>query len=363
MNQEIIDSARGARAPLPGPLPPAATARQRGELDGRGGGPLSEPELPADEARRAILGPRAGGLVVLVILLTLSFGRPLYDLAQLSLHNGLYSHILLIPCISLYLAWLKKRELALGTGPAAAGSRGNCQAGSLTHRWWPTALMLSVGFIPLAGYWLGVSSGWRPQTVDYLALMTLSYICLLLGGCFALFGAATLRTLAFPATFLFFTVPFPDFVYRRIEDFLQQGSAEAAYWFLKLSGTPVFRQGTELQLPGFGLEVAPECSGIHSSLVLLITSLLAGHLLLRSRWTKAVLALAVIPLGIVRNGLRIFTLGQLCIHVNPAMINSDLHRRGGPLFFAISLAPLFFLLLYFRKLEHQQERGTVKRVA
>src|SRR6266704_5578620 len=329
----MIDSVREARAPLPGPLP----------SDGRGGGQLSEAGPPAHEASRAILGPRAGGLVVLVILLTVSFSRPLYDLAQLSLHNGMYSHILLIPCVSLYLAWLKKGELAPGTGPA----------------WRPAALLLSAGLLTLAGYWLGLRSGWRPETVDYLALMALSYLCLLLGGGFALFGAVTLHTLAFPAAFLFFTVPFPDFVYRRIEDFLQQGSAEAAYWFLKLSGTPVFRQGTELQLPGFGLEVAPECSGIHSSLVLLITSLLAGHLLLRSRWSKAVLALAVIPLGLVRNGLRIFTLGQLCIHVSPAMINSDLHRRGGPLFFAISLTPLFFLLLFLRKLEHQQERGSV----
>src|SRR5213083_1307488 len=119
----MIDSVREARAPLPDPLP----------SDGRGGGPLSEPGPPAHEASRAILGPRAGGLVVLVILLTVSFGRPLYDLAQLSLQNGLYSHILLIPCISLYLAWLKKRELALGTGPVAAGSRRSCQAGSLIH--------------------------------------------------------------------------------------------------------------------------------------------------------------------------------------------------------------------------------------
>ena len=71
----------------------------------------------------------------------------------------------------------------------------------------------------------------------------------------------------------------------------------------------------------------------------------------------AVLALAVIPLGIVRNGLRIFTLGQLCIHVSPAMINSDLHRRGGPLFFAISLTPLFFLLLFLRRLEHRNSQA------
>src|SRR5262249_56535760 len=37
-----------------------------------------------------------------------------------------------------------------------------------------------------------------------------------------------------------------------------------------------YTQGLVFDLPGFSLEVAPECSGIHSTLVLFITSLLAG---------------------------------------------------------------------------------------
>src|ERR1043166_6364619 len=107
-------------------------------------------------------------------------------------------------------------------------------------------------------------------------------------------------------------VPFPEVVQRAIETFRQHSSAWVAYLFIKLSGTPVLKQGMGLQLPGFALEVAPECSGIHSSLVLFITSLLAGHLFLRSPWKKAVLGLAVIPLGIVRNGFRILTISMLC---------------------------------------------------
>jgi hypothetical protein len=31
------------------------------------------------------------------------------------------------------------------------------------------------------------------------------------------------------------------------------------------------------------------------------------------------------------------------------MINSPIHRRGGPLFFALSLIPFFLLLLFLRK--------------
>ena len=122
-----------------------------------------------------------------------------------------------------------------------------------------------------------------------------------------------------------------------------------------IAGTPLFRQGVDFQFPGFNLQVAPECSGIRSTFVLCITSLVAGQLFLRSPLKRAVLVLAVIPLGILRNGLRILTIGELCIHVSPNMIHSNLHRQGGPLFFLLSLAPLLGLLYILRKLDVKKQ--------
>ena len=49
--------------------------------------------------------------MVLVILL-ICFGKPLYDLARFSIHGDLYSHIVLIPFITVYLIWLKRQKLA-----------------------------------------------------------------------------------------------------------------------------------------------------------------------------------------------------------------------------------------------------------
>jgi exosortase/archaeosortase family protein len=80
-----------------------------------------------------------------------------------------------------------------------------------------------------------------------------------------------------------------------------------------------------------------------------MTSFLAGYLFLRRFWTRAILVSAMIPLAILRNGFRISVIGWLCVHVSPAMINSPIHRRGGPLFFALSLIPFFLLLLFLRK--------------
>jgi len=164
-------------------------------------------------------------------------------------------------------------------------------------------------------------------------------------------GQATLRALAFPLTFLVFMIPFPTAVRTGLETFLQHGSAEVAHLLFKLAGTTVFYNDLIFRLRGINLEVAPECSGIRSSLALFITSLLAGHFFLRTPWKSAVLTLAVIPLALFRNGFRIFTIGELCVHINPDMINSYIHRQGGPIFFVLSLIPFFFLLRLLFKSE------------
>jgi exosortase/archaeosortase family protein len=107
--------------------------------------------------------------------------------------------------------------------------------------------------------------------------------------------------------------------------------------------------GTVFQLPGISIMVAKECSGIRSSLVLVITSLLAANMFLRTTWRRALLVGAVIPLGLLRNGFRILVISLLCVHIGPEMINSPIHRRGGPIFFVASLIPLFVVLWWLRR--------------
>lgn len=120
-----------------------------------------------------------------------------------------------------------------------------------------------------------------------------------------------------------------------------------------ITDTTVLHDGLFFQLPGISLQVAPECSGIHSSLMLMLTSLIAGYFFFKTYTCRAVLAFFVIPLGIVRNAFRIFVIGQLCVHVSPDMIDSYIHRHGGPIFFLIFLVPFFILLHYLRRLDRR----------
>ncbi len=88
-----------------------------------------------------------------------------------------------------------------------------------------------------------------------------------------------------------------------------------------------------------------------------MTGLLTSHLFLRTRWRRIVLVAFVIPLGVLRNGFRILVIGLLCVHVGPYMIDSPIHHQGGPLFFALSLFPLFLLLWWLRRQERRLNLG------
>jgi exosortase C (VPDSG-CTERM-specific) len=266
-------------------------------------------------------------------VLVLGFSRPLYDLMRFAAGSQLYSYILLIPLISLYLIWLRRQKLPRPSEPAYK---------------FPASALLA-GSVGLVGYWLMARSSSRLALVDSLALTTCSFLLFLLGAGFLFLGQETLRPIAFPIAFLFFMSPLPASLRDWIEVFLQHTSAVAADMLFRLSSTPVFRDNLAFQLPGLSLQVAPECSGLHSSLVLFITSLLAGYLFLRAPWKRAALTLAVLPLAILRNGLRIFAIGQLCVHISPEMIHSAFHRHGGPLFFVLSLMPLLLLLVVLQK--------------
>jgi exosortase len=172
-------------------------------------------------------------------------------------------------------------------------------------------------------------------------------------------GAGRVRHHLFAALFLFFIVPPPTAWVHAFSQWLQLWSADAAELLFRITGTTLFRSGQTLMLAGIRpMEVAEECSGVRSTLVLLITALLAGKLLFRSNWSRAALFFAVIPLGILRNGFRIVTIGLLCVHIDQSMIDSWIHRRGGPVFFALSLVPLLLLAKLLQVLERR--RGFVR---
>jgi exosortase C (VPDSG-CTERM-specific) len=273
----------------------------------------------------------SGGCFAIVLLA--AFARPLLALVNYAAGSELYSYILLVPFVSAYLLYLRRDQLpkTLVTDVPLA----------------VVSLAAGLGVLVLI-YWLDFVRQ-RPSDNDRLALLTLSFLCFLAAGGFFFFGRGWMRAAAFPLAYLIFMVPMADAMADALETASKYASAEVANVLFQLSGTPFLRAGLIFQLPNITIEVAQECSGIRSSWVLLMTSILAANLFLKTRWRRFALVAFVIPLAILRNGFRILVIALLCVNVGPQMIHSLIHRRGGPLFFMLSLIPFFLVLWWLRK--------------
>lgn len=276
---------------------------------------------------------RDTGFALYVVLLTAAFGRSLVELFADALQSDLNSYIVLIPFVSIYFFYTNRSQFSSDRRSSVAWA----------------LLPLLAGTIALGFMVSRFSAESSPN--DQTTVTTLAFVSFLWAGGFLFLGRKWMVSAAFPMFFLIFLLPLPDQIVDWMETSLQAASADAANLFFALTNTPAMRTGTVFQLPGITLEVGQECSGVRSSWILFITSIIATKLFLSKPWSRITLVACVIPLGILRNGFRIMVIALLCIHVDPDMIHSIIHRRGGPIFFALSLVPLLFLLWFLRRQE------------
>lgn len=305
--------------------------------------------MPSSSARAVRDAVRPGvtaqwkSFLVAAAVLAICFALPLFRLATFAWGEELYSYILLIPFITAYFIRLKWKSLPTTSRPMYG----------------PGIALSVAGLAALVLRFLILRSTPQLDIEDGSALAMLALYFFLLGAACIFLGWENLRACAFSMAMLAFIIPMPVFLRDGIEVFLQYGSAYAAHGMFRLYGTPVVRNDLVFILPGMpqGILVAPECSGIHSTLILFITSLMASYLFLRTKGSRLILCLAVLPIALIRNGFRVFTIGELCVSYGPKMIDSFIHRKGGPIFFALSLIPFFALLVFLHRRERRQRQA------
>ncbi len=274
---------------------------------------------------------------ILFFLSVVLFWEPLNLWAHFSLQYEHLSHAILIPAVSLVLIWWERKRIF----------------SSLRFSYGPGLVLLLVA----AGLYGAASlSSSRLSQHDYLSTTILSLVLAWLAIFVLCLGSASFRAAAFPLLFLLLMIPIPKPLLEKTIYALQVGSAEVAHGLFKLSGVATLREGLLFALPGLTIKVAEECSGIRSSIALFATSLLAGHLFLRSGWGRISLSLSIIPLALLKNGLRIVTISLLGIYVDRGFLTGNLHHRGGIVFFLLSLALLAIVLGMLQRFENWYRR-------
>jgi exosortase len=256
--------------------------------------------------------------------------KPLVATLSLALHDDQNTHILLIPPIAFALICSEWRS-----------QKSNLKSGVFAG-----VILFSAGIL------LAVFTNWSPAVSgsDLRLTAGMTALVILWIASFVLcFGTAAAQSQLFPLCFLLWMVPLPALALARIVHWLQEGSAVSASLLFTAVGVPVSRDGVQVTIPGLTVEVARECSSIRSSLMLLVTTMVLAHLLLKAPWRKLVTVLVAVPLSVAKNGLRIFTLAMLGTRVDRGFLTGRLHHEGGIVFFLIALAIIFALLCSLRK--------------
>ena len=82
-----------------------------------------------------------------------------------------------------------------------------------------------------------------------------------------------------------------------------------------------------------------------------------GQFFLKTTGRRILLVLAVVPIAIFKNGLRIVILSLLGNYVHEDILTSALHRQGGISFMILAVIMLSFVVLGLRKSEKHAVSG------
>ena len=266
---------------------------------------------------------------VLCLLAILLLWAPLKALVGLSLQDERYTYILLVPIMSAAFIYLEKERIF--------GDSRYCPR---------------VG-VPLLflGLFVFSLSRTRLSSFDNVTVAAGALVLLWIGAFTLCYGVGSFKKACFPFLFLFLVVPIPSMALDRAVSALQAGSAELSYILFRLAGVPVLRNGMVMSLPGIDIEVAPQCSGIRSTMALVMAGAMVSRVLLRTSWARISAILCIGPIGIFRNAVRIVGISLLGVYVDRSFLFGNLHRRGGLLFALVGFAVLIPLVWLLRRWE------------
>lgn len=195
---------------------------------------------------------------------------------------------------------------------------------------WP---WLVLAMIPaMAGYVLG-------RALDLLVIESLALYAFFLIVAARFIGLAGIWRNPFPFFYLAFLIPPPGWVIDLITSPMREWISYSATAILNLFDYPVAREGVVIYVAQYQLLVEDACSGINSLIGLTSISLFYIYILHRANWRHTLLLLiAVIPIAIISNLIRVLILILLTYYAGDAVAQGFLHNAAGILLFAISLS-------------------------
>lgn len=236
-----------------------------------------------------------------------------FSIVSIWMRSETYAHGFVVVPIFAYLVWRDRAALA-----------------RLPIRPFPPAL---VGLL-LAGLAWVVG-----ESASVLALEQFAIVAMIPLLMWAILGTAIVRELAFPIAFLFFAVPFGEFLVPTLIDW----TADFTIAAIKATGVPVFREGNHFQIPTGRWSVVEACSGVRYLIASLMVGVLYAYLTYRSMRRRLLFIGVSILVPIVANWLRAYMIVMIGhLSGNRLAVGVD-HIIYGWVFFGVVMAIMFFV--------------------
>ncbi len=254
----------------------------------------------------------------LIVVLLLAWVLSLYLPTTLSMiaiwaRSETFAHGYVVFPIFLYLLWREREALAnIERTPCLPALMGVAGAGAI--------------------WFIGAR-------VNAAVVSQLAMIAMIPLSVWATLGTRIASALWIPLAFLFFAVPFGDFLVPP----LMNWTADFTVAAIKASGVPVYREGNNLLIPSGRWSIVEACSGIRYLIASLMVGSLYAYLSYRSPVRRLLFIVASFIVPIIANWLRAYMIVMLGHLSNNRIAVGVDHLIYGWVFFGIVMALLFWV--------------------
>ncbi|MDP3980356.1 MAG: exosortase/archaeosortase family protein [Chlamydiota bacterium] len=223
-----------------------------------------------------------------------------------------YSHGFLIPLMSAYLVWRRRKELA--TVDISTGNAG--------------LILILFGCL---GHILS-------SILEIYFISALLMLMVVLGIIYYLYGIAVTRILFFPILYLFFMIPMPMISIADISLRLKLLTTRWALWFVSWFGINTVQDGSTVYFNNGLMIVGDICSGMKSLISILAFGTFYIVFTSFGWFRKSVLFILCAPIAVLSNLVRIIVLCFIAGIWSPQHASGWVHDASGILIFIVAFA-------------------------
>lgn len=270
-------------------------------------------------------------ITVLTLLIGIVYARTLAGIFTKALTNEDYSHVFLIPLITGYLIWERRKRI---------------RDVKITPLWIGLPLMLFTFLFSIYGILGSDISAARISW--WLWLVSVLIFC---------YGKDTFKTLFLPVVMLGFIIPLPEHVQAPLTLSLKLISSKLAAFFIGIAHIPVYVDGNIIDIGTMELQVVDACSGLRYVIPLMALSILCAYFFQRQMWKRVALFLLSFPIAVLMNSLRISITAILSQWASPRIAEGFFHGFSGWLVFLGSFALLMAFSFTLKTIPPKDVKG------